>query len=922
MNRIKFELEMKRHIMTCVAVLAGMLYAQAESVSAGAVVMEKGQTATTTISLTNSNANLVSFQMDLVLPEGVTINKTGCSLTSRFDNDQELTIGKQSDGSYRLTSTSFSLTPISGTSGAIITLSLTASQTAMATTATIRNIRFGTGNSERITCSDVTFGITVNGDQPDREYTDAQGVKYTLNDEDNIATVSGYTDVCSGTVTIPATVNGYSVTSIGNGAFNGFTGMTSVTIPNSVTSIGDRAFVECSGLTDVYSYAVNVPTAGANAFQGFNIGNATLHVPVNYVDAYKAATGWKDFKEIVGLTGSVKLSKTKANIEKGKTLTLKATVSPSTLLDKSVTWKSSSTKIAKVSSSGKVTGVGAGTATITCTHVATGAKATCKVTIGYVTLDKTVVSVKKGKTVTLTPTVYPSTLTDMSVTWKSSDTGIATVSSSGKVKGVKYGQATITCTSVATGLSTTCLVTVGSIILDESVLTLEKGKTFTLEPTVYPSTLEDKSVTWKSSDTGIATVSSSGKVKGVKAGTATITCTSVTTGLSATCEVTVSYVKLDKTTASVNTGKTLTLKATVYPSTLDDRSVTWKSSNTKIATVSTSGKVKGVKAGTATITCTSNATGLSASCKVTVGSVSLDKTTLILQKGKTSTLTATVAPSTLADQSVTWKSSDTGIATVSSSGKVKGVKYGTATITCTSNATGLSTSCEVTVVYVKLSKTTASLEKGKTLTLKATVYPSTLDDRSVTWKSSDTKVATVSSSGKVTGVKYGTATITCTSKATGIKATCKVTVGKVVLSMSDFSIKKNGAVTLEATVYPSTLADQSVTWESSDTKIATVSSTGRIKGIKAGTATITCTSNATGLSATCKITVTASLGTRSIEGDDDELTGIDELNVESTEVQPYDVYDLSGRKVAHQVTTLDGLPNGIYIVNGKKVLKK
>ena len=922
MNRIKFELEMKRHIMTCVAVLAGMLYAQAESVSAGAVVMEKGQTATTTISLTNSNANLVSFQMDLVLPEGVTINKTGCSLTSRFDNDQELTIGKQSDGSYRLTSTSFSLTPISGTSGAIITLSLTASQTAMATTATIRNIRFGTGNSERITCSDVTFGITVNGDQPDREYTDAQGVKYTLNDEDNIATVSGYTDVCSGTVTIPATVNGYSVTSIGNGAFNGFTGMTSVTIPNSVTSIGDRAFVECSGLTDVYSYAVNVPTAGANAFQGFNIGNATLHVPVNYVDAYKAATGWKDFKEIVGLTGSVKLSKTKANIEKGKTLTLKATVSPSTLLDKSVTWKSSSTKIAKVSSSGKVTGVGAGTATITCTHVATGAKATCKVTIGYVTLDKTVVSVKKGKTVTLTPTVYPSTLTDMSVTWKSSDTGIATVSSSGKVKGVKYGQATITCTSVATGLSTTCLVTVGSIILDESVLTLEKGKTFTLEPTVYPSTLEDKSVTWKSSDTGIATVSSSGKVKGVKAGTATITCTSVTTGLSATCEVTVSYVKLDKTTASVNTGKTLTLKATVYPSTLDDRSVTWKSSNTKIATVSTSGKVKGVKAGTATITCTSNATGLSASCKVTVGSVSLDKTTLTLQKGKTSTLTATVAPSTLADQSVTWKSSDTGIATVSSSGKVKGVKYGTATITCTSNATGLSTSCEVTVVYVKLSKTTVGLEKGKTLTLKATVYPSTLEDRSVTWKSSDTKIATVSSSGKVTGVGYGTATITCTSKATGIKATCKVTVGKVVLSMSDFSIKKNGAVTLEATVYPSTLADQSVTWESSDTKIATVSSTGRIKGIKAGTATITCTSNATGLSATCKITVTASLGTRSIEGDDDELTGIDELNVESTEVQPYDVYDLSGRKVAHQVTTLDGLPNGIYIVNGKKVLKK
>ena len=712
------------------------------------------------------------------------------------------------------------------------------------------------------------------------------------------------------------------VTTIGYNAFVGCSGLTSIIIPKSVTSILSWSFGAITGLTDVYCYAGTVPTTDATAFEMSNIGNAALHVPVGSVDAYKAATPWKDFKEMVGLTGSVKLSKTKANIEKGKTLTLKASVSPSTLLDKSVTWKSSSTKIAKVSSSGKVTGVGAGTATITCTHVATGAKATCKVTIGYVTLDKTVVSVKKGKTVTLTPTVYPSTLTDKSVTWKSSDTNIATVSSDGKVKGVKYGQATITCTSVATGLSTTCLVTVGSIILDESVLTLEKGKTFTLEPTVYPSTLEDKSVTWKSSDTGIATVSSSGKVKGVKAGTATITCTSVTTGLSATCEVTVSYVKLDKTTASVNTGKTLTLKATVYPSTLDDRSVTWKSSNTKIATVSTSGKVKGVKAGTATITCTSNATGLSASCKVTVGSVSLDKTTLTLQKGKTSTLTATVAPSTLADQSVTWKSSDTGIATVSSSGKVKGVKYGTATITCTSNATGLSTSCEVTVVYVKLSKTTVGLEKGKTLTLKATVYPSTLDDRSVTWKSSDTKIATVSSSGKVTGVGYGTATITCTSKATGIKATCKVTVGKVVLSMSDFSIKKSRAITLEATVYPETLADQSVTWESSDTNIATVSSTGRIKGVKAGTVTITCTSNATGLSASCTVTVLAVSESRSFEGDDDDTTGIGELENAPAEEQPYDVYDLSGRKVAHQVTTLDGLPNGIYIVNGKKVLKK
>jgi hypothetical protein len=66
--------------------------------------------------------------------------------------------------------------------------------------------------------------------------------------------------------------------------------------------------------------------------------------------------------------------------------------------------------------------------------------------------------------------------------------------------------------------------------------------------------------------------------------------------------------------------------------------------------------------------------------------------------------------------------------------------------------------------------------------------------------------------------------------------------------------------------------------------------------------------------------VTASSGTRSLSGDDDETTGIEALS--QGETKPYDVYDLSGRMVLHQVTSLDGLSNGIYIVNGRKVLKK
>ena len=117
---------------------------------------------------------------------------------------------------------------------------------------------------------------------------------------------------------------GNSVTSIGVHAFSGCSGLTSITIPNSVTSIEFGAFFACIGLTsviigngikeigssftcctkltDVYCYAESVPTTNSNAFSDSPVGNATLHVPASAVDAYKAATPWRNFKEIVALT--------------------------------------------------------------------------------------------------------------------------------------------------------------------------------------------------------------------------------------------------------------------------------------------------------------------------------------------------------------------------------------------------------------------------------------------------------------------------------------------------------------------------------------------------------------------------------------------------------------------------------------------
>jgi len=541
---------------------------------------------------------------------------------------------------------------------------------------------------------------------------------------------------------------------------------------------------------------------------------------------------------------------------------------------------------------------------------------------GTVTLDKSEVVVRKNKTVTLKATVTPETLTDKSVKWKSSDKTIATVSSSGKVTGVKSGVVTITCTSVATGAKATCKVTVGTITLNKSEAIVKKKSTITLTPTVYPTTLEDKSVKWKSSDKTIATVSSAGVVKGVKSGVVTITCTSNATGLSATCKVTVGTITLNKSSVTVDQGKTVTLKPTVYPTSLEDQTVKWKSSDKSVATVTSAGKVKGVKPGVATITCTSNATGLSTTCTVTVPGVVLDQSEAILRKKNTLTLTPTFYPETLEDKSVTWKSSDETVATVTSAGKVKGVKSGVVTITCTSNATGLSATCKVTVATIALDKSEVIVKKKNTVTLTPTVYPTSLEDKSVTWESSDESIATVSSDGVVTGVKSGFVTITCTSNATGLSTTCKVTVATIALSKSSATIIVGKTLKLTPTVYPTTLEDQSVTWKTSNKAVAKVSSTGKVTAVKAGTATITCTSVATGLSTTCKITVKASASARTLDGDGTEVTDIEMVEETPAVVEPFDVYNLRGHRVLHQVTSLDGLPAGVYIVNGKKVMKK
>ena len=168
------------------------------------------------------------------------------------------------------------------------------------------------------------------------------------------------------------------------------------------------------------------------------------------------------------------------------------------------------------------------------------------------------------------------------------------------------------------------------------------------------------------------------------------------------------------------------------------------------------------------------------------------------------------------------------------------------------------------VKSVSLNKSGISIAVKETKTLVATVSPSNSANKSVKWSSSNSKIAKVSSTGKITGVKAGIATITVKTVDGRKIAKCKVTVTKapiivvksVSLNKSSTSIAIKETKTLVATVSPSNAANKSVTWSSSNSKIVKVSNTGKITGVKAGTATITVKTADGRKIAKCKITVT------------------------------------------------------------------
>ncbi len=284
----------------------------------------------------------------------------------------------------------------------------------------------------------------------------------------------------------------------------------------------------------------------------------------------------------------------------------------------------------------------------------------------------------------------------------------------------------------------------------------------------------------------------------------------------------------------------------------------------------TNGTEMKVKSFTITLT-TGSYTGESTP---TVNSVTVSPASATLDPNGTQQLTANVdATPASADKSVTWTSSDPSVATVSESGLATAVAQGTATITATSNLDNTkSGTCNITVnapaapipvTAIALNKSTTTIAIGDSETLTINYTPADANTgKAVNWSSSNTSVATVDNSGKVTGVAVGTATITATSTTdASITASCAVIVQAVAvtgvsINPTSANLQIGGSTDLTATVLPANATDKSVSWSSSNTSVATINN-GHVTAIAAGTATITVTTTDGGKTATCTVTVTA-----------------------------------------------------------------
>ncbi len=435
----------------------------------------------------------------------------------------------------------------------------------------------------------------------------------------------------------------------------------------------------------------------------------------------------------------------------------------------------------------------------------------------------------------------------------------------------------------------------------ERTISLNVGDSYPLYYTIEPETASDKSVTWTSSDSSVATVDKNGVVTAVGGGTAAVTVTTLAGGEKTDSVkiiveqpeeiLDVTGIYLNENELDLTVGENETLRVSIEPAGADAE-LMWDSSDWNAVRVSDDGKkaiVSAKEAADEVIVSVYTQDGeFYDECIITVRDeddelipvedIYLDDEELELDAGDQVRLGYEIYPDDASNTKVTWKSSNTAVATVDNNGKVTALADGTAVITVTTNDGGYSSQCSVTVygtaeepppdetdnskvTGVSLDTESVTLQPGESYGLQAAVAPPEAEDQRVRWSSSDSDVAAVNDNGKITAKSSGTAVITVTTRDGGFKASCTVTVegekddededknedNSDNIPVEDISFKNSSVEmwvgdvkTATFTITPSNATNTDVVWSSSDTSVAKVKN-GEITAVGSGSAIISVT---------------------------------------------------------------------------------
>jgi uncharacterized protein YjdB len=513
--------------------------------------------------------------------------------------------------------------------------------------------------------------------------------------------------------------------------------------------------------------------------------------------------------------------------------------------------------------------------------------------VATVVLSDSVVTLRIGDEAALTARatqVGGSDLVGRPVFWSARDTNVALVSQSGVISARSVGTTQVAASVEGrTAVARVDVVArpITAVRIEPTSLQLVVGS----RQRLTARALNDAgapvatAITWTSETPAVVSVSADGEVTALASGAGSVR--AAAGSVAATAAVVVSAVPVARVavapaTSSITVGATQQLTATATDAagaTITGRVVAWSSRDPGVAVVSSTGQVTGIAPGSATIVAAID--GQSATATVTVRAVPVaavrvtpDNTSVGV--GGTVRLGAVVtdaAGNTLAGRAVSFASNNSGVARVADDGTVTGVSAGTATITATSEGVNGTATVRVTatppatvaVASVRVTPGAASVPASASVQLAAEprdANGNVLSGRAVAWSSSDQNVATVTSDGRVIGVNPGNATVRATSEGVTGSATITVT-ATVRVSPSAVSVRDRGNTNRTAQLVATdhngrVLSSTEVTWSSSNTGIASVSTNGLVRGESSGSGTATATITVTyrGATATATVTVT------------------------------------------------------------------